>query len=421
MKKKRWYVALLALAAAATLSLSGCGKNSSSKSDKTTISVAIAGSNDEMAIRKKLGQQYMKSHPKVKIQWVNLGTDRFEKTMTLISGGESPDILYLNEWTTALAQKGALEPLNGMIKKDKSFKLSEYYPDYIKANTYEGKIYALPSDITPFAIYYNKDMFKEAGLKQPTNNWTQAEFYHDAKVLTSKSDKRYGYIVDNLMAPTIGYLARNDASLSVDEKMHKSALGSANALKTLKFLNRFTKEGISPNPAQTTASGQGSDAMFRNRQVAMFAAGMWFVPSFTEDPLPFQWDCVRMPKGDNQRGNAGQLAWGISKASKHKKAAWSFLKYLVGKQGETSVAKAGMAIPSMKTAAMRDKVRELPQPANKDAFLAGMGSNNIELYTPKSAELNVAFNDEFERMLLGKDSPKVTQKKLVKSFNTILE
>lgn len=404
--------------------LSACGNGESSKDSdgKTVVTMSIAGSTSENKIRKETAEEFMKKNPDISIEWVDLGDSRYEKTLTLISGGNAPDILYVNEWTTALAEKGALLPLDDLIEKDKDFSKEEYYENLLAGNKYDGKLYAIPQEVSPFVIYYNKEMFDAAGVEYPKNNWTQEEFLEVAEKLTNENEKQYGFLLENGYNPTLGWLYRQGAQLYKTNAMKESAMNSTEALKGLEILNQITEKKISPNPAELTASGQGADAMFRNGQTAMISAGMWFIPPFTDEALNFDWDVVQMPKAENQKVTAGILNWGISKDTKNKDAAWKVLKYFIGEEGQKKIAGTGMALPSMKTDAVNNVVREIEKPQNIEAFINSAENTNMDGYlNPRSTEIQDQFQQEVEKMLISDQSPKDTQNKIVKAMNEILE
>lgn len=404
--------------------LGACGNGNSSKDsgEKTVVTMSIAGSASENKIRKETAEDFMKENPDIAIEWVDLGDSRYEKTLTLISGGNAPDILYVNEWTTALAEKGALLSLDELIDGDADFSRDEYYENLLAGNEYEGELYAIPQEVSPFVIYYNKKLFDEAGVAYPQNDWTQEQFFEVAEKLTDDSKKQYGFLLENGYNPTLGWLYRQGAELYKDSEMKESGLGSSATLKGLEFLNQLTEKKISPNPAELTASGQGADAMFRNGQTAMISAGMWFIPPFTDEALDFDWDVVQLPKAENQKVTAAILNWGISSSTKNKEAAWKVLKYFIGEEGQKKVAGTGMALPSMKTDEVNDIVRDLDQPENVEAFINSANNADMDGYLhPRSTEIQDRFQQEVEKMLISNQSPEDTQNNIVKSMNEILE
>lgn len=422
--EKKLLMSALGLLSIGVLAACGSGdtKETESSDGKTVVTMAIAGSTQENKIRKETAEEFMKANPDISIEWVDLGNERYQKTLTLISGNNAPDILYVNEWTTALAEKGALLDLDDLIENDDEFDKSDYYDNLLQGDTYDGKLYAIPQEVSPYVIYYNKKLFDEANIEYPKDDWTQEEILETAEKLTNKDKNQYGFLLEKGYNPTLGWLYRQGTSLYKDDSMAASALDSKEALDGYDFLNTLIDKGISPNPAEITASGQGADAMFRNGQTAMISAGLWLIPPFTDETLDFDWDVVQVPKAENQKVTAGILNWGISSTTKNKEAAWKVLKYFVGKEGQEKVASTGMALPSMNTPEVNDIARKLTLPSNMDAFINSVENVDMIGYSnPKSTEIQDQFEKEVEKMLIGNQTPQDTQQNIVNSMNKILE
>lgn len=402
--------------------LAACNSNntSSNNNDKVVIQMAISGSNAEMKIREDTADAFMAENPDIEIEWVDLGNQRFEKTLTLISGGNAPDILYINEWVPALATRNVLMPLDDLIAQDSEFNLDEFYEGLIDGNRYEEHIYALPQEVSPHAIYYNKDLFDKAGLPYPSDDWTQEEFIETALALTNPSEKQYGFLLEHGYGPALGWVYRNGGNI-FNEDGTKTALDSNEALRAFEFMTEIVEKGISPNPAEREASGQGTDAQFRNGQVAMFSAGLWMLPPFKEEPLDFNWDVVSMPVAENQNVPAGILNWGISNQTEHKEEAWKVLKYFVGHEGMKRVAESHMALPGTKDEVANQIILDSGFPENVRAFVESASRVVMDGYTsPYTTEIMETLTPELEKMLLGNQSPEETQKILVEEINAIL-
>ncbi len=398
-----------------------CSANSSSDDNGTvTIEMAISGSKSEMKIREDTAKAFMEENPNIKIKWVDLGDRRYEKTLTLISGGNAPDILYLNEWVPALAKRNALMPLDELIENDSEFNLDEFYEGLIAGNKYEDKLYALPQEVSPYVVYYNKDLFDEAGVDYPDDNWTQQEFLDTAIELTNAENNQYGFLHENGYNPILGWIFRNNGNL-FNEDGTKSGLDSPEVLKALEFINQFIEKGISPNPAEIEATGQGGDAQFRNQQVAMISAGMWLLPPFEDEPLDFNWDVVKMPKAENQDVGAGILNWAISSQTNHKEEAWKVLKYFAGHEGMMEVAASNMALPSTKDEEANQLIIDSAFPENVQAFVDSADNVVMDGYiSPFTSELMELVEQETEKMLLGNQSPDETQQNIVNQMNEIM-
>ena len=129
-------------------------EDTSTKTDdeKVTLEVAVSGSAQEIAIHQQKFDLYMKEHPNVTIKPVDIGSERFQKLMTLIGADNAPDIIYLNEWTYVMANKGVLLGLNDLIEQEQ-FDTSVYPESLLTPLRYEGELYALPQEVSPFVIY----------------------------------------------------------------------------------------------------------------------------------------------------------------------------------------------------------------------------------------------------------------------------
>ena len=176
--------------------------------ENVTIEVAVSGSAQEIAIHQQKFDLYMSEHPNVTIKPVDLGSERFQKLMTLIGADNAPDIIYLNEWTYVMANKGVLLGLNDLIEKDQ-FDTSVYPESLLTPLRYENELYALPQEVSPYVIYYNKEMFEAANVPLPTDDWTIDEFYAAAEALTNPAEKVYGYRHPGAQADQVlGWLSR---------------------------------------------------------------------------------------------------------------------------------------------------------------------------------------------------------------------
>ena len=120
------------------------GKTSSTAGNKdsgetVTIQIAVSGSAQELDIHQEKFDGFMKEHPNIKVEPVDIGSERAQKLMTLIGSGTAPDIIYLNEWTYVFANKGALEPLDGYVERD-SFDTSVYPESLLTPLRFEDKL-----------------------------------------------------------------------------------------------------------------------------------------------------------------------------------------------------------------------------------------------------------------------------------------
>lgn len=395
--------------------------SSSGNGEPVTIQVAVSGSAQELDIHQQKFDLYTEEHPNVTIEPVDIGTERFQKLMTLIGSGTAPDIIYINEWCYSLAYRDVLMALDSFIEADEDFDLSYYPESLLVPLRYEDQLYALPQEVSPYVIYYNKDMFEAAGLEMPTDDWTIDEFYEAAKALTDPEKNVYGYRYASGADPFLGWLSR--AGVDFDTSgTEVQGLDTQEALNALEFLyNLVVVDQISPNPAALTAMGTNADAMFRNQSVAMESMGLWMLPQYKADPLSFEWDVVRMPMDQNQRTKAGILNWGISADTKNPDAAWDLLKFLVGPESMEIVAESNLALPATTDEAANQIVLDTHFPENVQAFVDSVPdvdmADQVSIYR---TEINTQIQELTDKMLIGESTPEETQQALIKEINAIL-
>ena len=343
---------------------------------QTTISVAVSGSASELALRYEAADLYMEQNPDVKIEWIDLGGDRITKTMTLISGGAAPDVLYINENVVTYASKGVLEPLDKFIEAEEPGYLDGFYKSLIDLMTWRGSIYAMPQEVSPYVVYYNKTLLDQYGIEPPTDEWTFDEWY--AKIVevanAGKEDKVYG---QNLLSWADHYLMHlsrmgieiydeGGETLWIAKPENREA-----ALKGFQFLaDAYLKDFVCPTPSEITAMGEGFSQAFRNQKIVFQTAGMWDIPTYLAEALPFEWDIVMSPysQDGSRTTRAGILNWGIYSGSQNKDTAWDFIKFLIGHEGQMIIAKYNMALPSAYDEEANQVILDSKFPANVAAF-----------------------------------------------------
>jgi multiple sugar transport system substrate-binding protein len=112
------------------------------------------------------------------------------KTLVVTAGGDPPDIAGLHEQNIAtFADAEALEPLDDFIHAEGMTNaqwLDRYYPVYARICTHGGHIYAGISTPVVETLYWNRTLFREAGLDPDRPPATLAEFNDYARRLTKR-------------------------------------------------------------------------------------------------------------------------------------------------------------------------------------------------------------------------------------------
>ena len=266
-------VALL-LAGVMTLSLAACGNQSSKSEDKKetskseeTVEIsfwhAMSGANEE-AIQ-KITDDFMKENPNIKVNLMNQGDylDLFDKLMASAKAKQLPNLaqIYSNRLSWYVDKGLALDitpyindPKIGLTDEDKAD-----FPDmFMKDCIWGDGQYAMPFNKSQMVLYYNVDMFKDAGIAVPTTweDWAAA-----AKALTKDTDGDgepdvYGIVfADNLSTDIAPWLKQAGGSTMNEETNELYAPMKGEVLDVAKsadpaFASKAMGEGVAINPSE---------------------------------------------------------------------------------------------------------------------------------------------------------------------------
>lgn len=352
------------------LILSGCGKKQSQEG-VTEVKVAFWGSPEEIDIITHSISDWQKLHPDIKIIFEHTPYSGYDsKILTRIAGGAAPDVIATEvDYFVTFASKGVLEDLTPHIEADKEFSLQDFFKTIMDRFTVQGKTYAIPRDVAPFAcIFYNKKLFDEAGVEYPNENWTWDDLLRAARALTKQDTSGhvtqygfYGWAWQN-------FIYGNGGSFVDDVANPKEiTLDDPKSIEGLQFYaDLINLYKVMPTPTALANMGMGVDLMFASGRLAMFLSGIWETPGFRN--YDFAWDVAMFPKNSSgiRAFGSGGSGYGILKTSKHKKEAWEVIKALTGPEGQKQLAMRGLAQPSRVAVAESEFWANHPEPpANK--------------------------------------------------------
>jgi len=357
----------------------GMGATTACNSKKgIVIHVAGWGDKEEIKIQQVLVDEFQKLHPGVKVEFVRIPfNDYVTKISTQFASGMAPDVMAINaEQLPAFSDRNIFLDLYPFAEKDANLNLKDFYPEAIDRYTVDGKLLGIPRDIAPInVIYFNKKAFNEAGLKFPTDKWTEAEFIKDAEALVKRDAggkvTRWGFVDD---WPIWEAWVLNHGGRLVDNVKHptKCLLDSPEAIAGIQArADLMHKYHVMPSPSSMTAmGGMGTSDMFLNGTAAMFFGGIWKVPSLRAITT-FDWDVAPFPRGPQGKAGFSMSAagYGIVKTSKYPDLDYELVKFLAGESGQRAMARTGLAQPAMRTVAASSDFLDGQVPASKKFLL----------------------------------------------------
>ena len=161
------YTGIRLLSAAAIGAAALCASVATASADTTIRWMYVEAVPSTIAVWTKIGKDFEASHPGVKVEMQFLENQAFKaKLPTLLQSKDAPSIFYT--WgggvLKAQADTGALRPINAGLDADGGKWRKGINPSAIEGLTFDGKTYASPFKSGLVSFYYNKELFKKAGV-----------------------------------------------------------------------------------------------------------------------------------------------------------------------------------------------------------------------------------------------------------------
>lgn len=272
MKNIRRLGTIVAAATVATMTLAACSSGSGSSSGSSTsgtksIKVVIADYSKDhtAAFWNAFATKYEATTGiKMNLQIISWN-DLDQQSSTMVQTGDVPDILNENAYASYAAD-GLLynsdEVLSPAVKAD-------IIPAFVKSGTYNGKFYGMPDLSSARALFYNKDLFAQAGIAQPPTTWD--EFVADAKKVEALGNGVVGYAQplgpEEAQGEFAIWLFNNGGDFKANGKW---TLNSPENVKTLQFMKDLsvTEKVTQNNPGHTNRT-DGAFPLFEQGKAGM--------------------------------------------------------------------------------------------------------------------------------------------------------
>lgn len=384
---------------------------------------------------KKTIAAYEEKHPGFKVNVITLSEkgdtqEALKKLDLAAASGEEMDVLMFSD-PASYAQRvalGMVAPIDDYIAKD-GFKVSE---DYKVDTKLDGKYYALPGKFNPWYVLLNKTMLDEAGLPVP-KDWTWDEFMDYAKKLSKGEggSRVYGtYFHGPQNGGWLDYV-KLAMSNQPDNTEFIKADGSSNMdsplfRKSLELRVKMEKEDKSSTPYTDMLSQKlNYRTQFFNQKAAMIVIGSWMnteIAGTDQVPLNFNVAVAPFPK-NNASDPSGYATVGtdylsVAASSKHKEEAYKFIRWLTT-EGQLV---QGKNVPSWNKVKQEDiggiidtilSTQKSPDKVDKASLITVLTNSKSSAIVPPvsyQAEVYKAVNEEFEKLILGKQDIDATVK-----------
>lgn len=210
------------------LGLSGCGCKQLNN-NQFAVKLEIWGLFENEDPYRDIFQEYEKANPNISITYKKMAVDSYQKDLLdALASGQGPDIFLIhNNWVPSFGDK--IYPAPSDIINEQ--KVRNDFVDVVADDfVFGGKIFALPLSVDSLGLYYNKDLFNEAGITSPPKTWD--EFVADARRLT-KFDEQSQIIQSgaamgtsaniNRSTDILGLLMLQNGTMMIDDEFRQAS------------------------------------------------------------------------------------------------------------------------------------------------------------------------------------------------------
>jgi multiple sugar transport system substrate-binding protein len=199
--------------------------------------------------------------------------DYYTKLQTTIAGGQAADLMWLSqEYIPGYAERGALLDLTPYLEQssEPAAKLDDYFPEVLQTAQFDGKTYGLPWISQPVILYYNPKLFQDAGVAEPTADWTWDDFKAAAEQITNPDQGIYGTAFNDW--PPIQMFIWQAGGEVVSEDRTQAPIDTPEALQGIQFYKDIIFNPTYAAP-ENVIKEQGFGELAKNGKVAMFFGG----------------------------------------------------------------------------------------------------------------------------------------------------
>lgn len=337
--------ATVATTAAATTATTEAADAGAASGNKVKLTVST-WDNESTPQFTAVAEAFMEKYPDVQVELIDTQSAEYNNKLTvMLAGGDSdPDVIMVKdaEMQVTMKDKNQLLDLTEYIQKD-SVDMS-IYAGAGEQLQMEDTQYTLPFRKDWYVLYYNKDLFDQAGVAYPGNDMTWVEYEELARKMTSGegSSKVYGTHNHIWMAMVSNWAVQDGKNtlMSADYSFLKPWYEQA---------LRLQNDGIVQSYANLKTGGIHYISVFEQQQCAMMPMGSWFISTLIQDKkdnkYDFEWGVATLPHPDGIPAGSTMGAVtpvGINAKSDVPDIAWEFVKFATSKEGALVLAQNGV-------------------------------------------------------------------------------
>jgi multiple sugar transport system substrate-binding protein len=279
------------------------------------------------------------SHPGISVETTLIPWQEHEKKiLTAVLSGDPPDVINQVTPVPKWASRMALTALDEFIARD-GFDTTQFFPSLWEEMKWQGHVFALPVFSGSFALFYNKRLFREAGLDpdRPPRTWDEVRDFN--RVLVRRDARgnivRMGFIPNYGNVMTAMLMAWELGGRFLSDDGRTAHLDNAGLEKGFEWIVDFYREFPQADVAAFMAGfGFADQHPFMSEKVAMMVIDNTFPAQVKVYRPDLEYGIAIIPTfpGYPTASSSGSWWMAIPRGAKNPEAAWQFIRYAASKR-----------------------------------------------------------------------------------------
>ena len=373
----------------------------------------------------EVGDPFTAQNPHITIDWqVTPWGEYWQKMQTQAVSNQLPDFfgqsVAINwDW----ANKGLVFNLGPVIKRD--IDVSKHYTSIWQQARYpvpgHPAQYMMPMETVMSLIYFNVDLFDDAGVDFPEPTWTFNDWEEAGAKLTKTEDGKttqFGLWGQNSNAFLDAFINSNDG-LVLTPDFKTCLLDQPKSVEMIDRTVGWISQGMGPTAAQAADIGGGAQ-LFTTGRLAMDITGSWQVDAYLKS-TDLNFDLMMVPTGPVRRViYGGPDSWAISSGSTHFEEAWEVIAYGISEERSYKNFPLGRIASNIAVSTSEDFRKKGRVPGYKYLFDSVEYIKGAD-FGPSWVEWRNAFSNELAPAFLGEKSAQDAATAATEKIQSILD
>lgn len=368
--KRSWLSGIVGLLLATSM-LAACGANNTgtessdsgttpapqnaNQSDAKPVEVTMitwesAAMNEKIIASMK---KFEDENPGIKVKLIPTPLDNYGvKINGMLTAKQAPDIFMTgNDMALDNGAKGLLYEWTTHASADPEF-MGGFYSGVVDGWYLDNKLIGLPGLLNTYGIFYNKKVFRDAGLPEPKAGWTYDNFFEAMQKLSSTQNgvQQFGYYASPDPFHMSLYSVSAGGAPFADGIVNPTKVEISPAfIEGVEKYKAAIKNGYMNPPTYDLSNVMSS---FKEGKVPMTLQGQWVADDLIRTaPADLEWGFVPQPVVNSQSEIYDAVGWSSPSTIKNPDAVWKVLKYLDSKMYEEVLPQTPVAPAAFKASA----------------------------------------------------------------------